>query len=268
MLLPASGLKQIRISRFQAPPGVQFQDRTIPDDREEVEILVCGAGWFDVEGAPTLATTGSMLWFQPGEVIRAKSDPTEPYVCVVFTFPTPAAPLPLAVPARLTRWADAAEAVRFATEALERFHLQMPDLPLFWLYHESRMRWEAAEYQRHRTLITDALSISLERALAYIAAHFKEALPIARLAHAAGISSTRLYDLFRRRFNETPLQRITRMRILHACDLLTATRLSVKEIGPASGFNDPVHFCRVFRQSQGLSPGAYRKQFARSATRP
>jgi len=247
-----------RIWQFQAKPGVRYhQKRRVPSGLDEVEIMISGGGWFEVEGNRQDVSPGTMLWFHSGEPLSAESDATEPYACIVFQFK----PSTLPPPQGFTQWASADEAIHFATGAMERFHPKMPDLQLFSLYYESRMRWEAKEFTRRRSLTADAMSLPLEKALSYIANHFTQPIPMRSLAQAAGISSTRLYDLFRKRFGESPLKRITRLRIQHACDLLTTTSLSIKEIGAESGFGDSVHFCRVFRQRLGTSPGAYRRQF-------
>ncbi len=48
------------------------------------------------------------------------------------------------------------------------------------------------------------------------------------------------------------------MKIEYACQLLDSSELSVKAIADAVGYDDALYFSRLFRQTMGLSPRAYR----------
>ncbi|WP_237179350.1 helix-turn-helix domain-containing protein [Paenibacillus sp. MMS18-CY102] len=44
-----------------------------------------------------------------------------------------------------------------------------------------------------------------------------------------------------------------------ACELLTGTSLSVKEIAYSVGYSNQLHFTKMFKQSFGMSPSDFRK---------
>ena len=48
------------------------------------------------------------------------------------------------------------------------------------------------------------------------------------------------------------------MKIEYACQLLDSTELSVKAIAAELGYNDSLYFSRLFSNTLGLSPRAYR----------
>jgi AraC-like DNA-binding protein len=72
------------------------------------------------------------------------------------------------------------------------------------------------------------------------------------------------YSNFRRTFREHtgvgPHQYRLHLKLRHACDLLSNTKLSVKEIAYRSGFEEEQYFCRFFKKVMGKTPGSYRKQ--------
>lgn len=69
---------------------------------------------------------------------------------------------------------------------------------------------------------------------------------------------------FLRRFQaatgKSPSQFIAEIQFARSCDLLAASRLSVKEIAFETGFASPSQFSRAFKRIVGVSPAAYQKQ--------
>ena len=68
---------------------------------------------------------------------------------------------------------------------------------------------------------------------------------------------------FRSSLNRTILEEIRRVRLEHARHLLTNTDLSVGEVAVGSGFNSTVRFSDVFRETVGVPPSVFRKQYRR-----
>lgn len=69
-----------------------------------------------------------------------------------------------------------------------------------------------------------------------------------------------LRRLFRQSTGETPTEYLTRLRLNHACTLLSrrGSAMPVREIALLSGFYDADYFSRLFRRAMGRSPRAYR----------
>lgn len=103
-------------------------------------------------------------------------------------------------------------------------------------------------------------SRACRKALDYIYRHYAESdLALTAIARAAALSTSQLCRVFRAECGTTPMKYLTRVRVARACDLLRKTGQSIKEVAAAVGFSDPLHFSRVFRRSQGLSPVAFRE---------
>ncbi len=95
---------------------------------------------------------------------------------------------------------------------------------------------------------------SMALALNYIHHHFREPLRLADVARQAGLSPAYFSQQFHRLAGVTFQDYVQSLRVCLAVHLLETTRLSVAEIGFASGFQSSSHFSRVFRQKVGHSP--------------
>ena len=78
------------------------------------------------------------------------------------------------------------------------------------------------------------------------------------LARAAGVSLTKLGDLFRDHAHLAPAQWLRRQRVRHAADELLTGKDKVAEIGFGAGFESESVFHRQFLNTMRMTPGAYR----------
>lgn len=98
----------------------------------------------------------------------------------------------------------------------------------------------------------------VERAIAYALRHLGEPFGPAEMAHAAGVSASRLGALFRAEVGVSPRTFVERQRIDRARQLLAMTDLPVKAIATEVGFASEFYFANRFRQAVGMSPSACR----------
>ena len=87
--------------------------------------------------------------------------------------------------------------------------------------------------------------------------HFHEPLRVQLLAQKSGVSVAQLERLFKRVFQLTPQQLLTKLRIDAAMRLLQ-TDASIAYIGQACGFSDQSAFARQFKATVGMAPRDYR----------
>lgn len=99
----------------------------------------------------------------------------------------------------------------------------------------------------------------VQKACNYIASHYQEPISVNDIANYTGICRSRLYRIFENHLSLSPSQYLTEFRIREACNLMNHTRLSVKEVAYATGFNDPLYFSTVFKKMLGKSPKEYMK---------
>lgn len=83
-------------------------------------------------------------------------------------------------------------------------------------------------------------------------------LSVRGLALHAACSADYLSHLFHRHSGETLVGYITRLRMERALQLLASSRMAIKEVAWACGYNRPGYFIQTFRRLQGLTPSAWR----------
>lgn len=97
---------------------------------------------------------------------------------------------------------------------------------------------------------------------AYMIKHFKEDISLDTIAAVAHLSPSSFCRFFKKITRKTFVDSLTEFRIKYACQLLENTEQAVSAICFESGFGNLSHFNKVFKQTMGYSPLAYRQLFA------
>lgn len=100
----------------------------------------------------------------------------------------------------------------------------------------------------------------VQTVLEQIEQRYATRLTMQELADSVYLSPDYLGRIFREITGESISARIQRVRILHACHLLTATDRTVADIATECGFQDTKFFYSIFKKHIGIAPGDYRKQ--------
>jgi AraC family transcriptional regulator len=104
------------------------------------------------------------------------------------------------------------------------------------------------------------LSRSQERlAKELLAADLTEEPSIAEIARVSGLPVGRFVRAFRQTTGVPPYRWLRGMRVERAQDLLFNSSLSLSQIAYECGFADQSHLTRVFAESIGITPGAWRR---------
>ncbi len=103
----------------------------------------------------------------------------------------------------------------------------------------------------------------LSHICAYIDAHLGEELPIDSLCQTARMNPRQLNTLFKKAFHQGTVEYIRGRRLAKARELLCFSQDSVTSIAEQTGFKSVHYFSRVFKESEGVSPGEYKKRLGR-----
>ncbi len=99
----------------------------------------------------------------------------------------------------------------------------------------------------------------IDESMTFMRANIGRSLKLEELAAQAGMSVPHYCSLFKRQTNSSPILYMIRLKMQHACELLTTSRQTVLAIGQSVGYDDQFYFCRIFKKTVGLSPTEYRK---------
>lgn len=89
-------------------------------------------------------------------------------------------------------------------------------------------------------------------------------LTIEYLAEKVYMSPNYLRTLFKDYTGETVLEYVTRTRINRSAELLRDTNMRVSDISRKVGYENPSHYCAVFRRQMGITPNQFRNKTAGS----
>lgn len=106
----------------------------------------------------------------------------------------------------------------------------------------------------------NVVDIRILRAINYMTANLDQHLSLASLAAHSGLSACHFARLFKTETGMSPMAFLKHLRFEAARTLLTSTSLTIKEIVPRVGLDDPSHFVRSFKKLYQVTPAQSRKR--------
>jgi AraC family transcriptional regulator len=100
------------------------------------------------------------------------------------------------------------------------------------------------------------------RVASYVTDNLGSRIRTTDLAAVAQLSASHFTRAFKETFGETPLGYVSRQRMRYAQELMLRSGECLSQIALTCGHCDQSHFTRVFRRKVGMSPRAWRRQFA------
>jgi len=118
----------------------------------------------------------------------------------------------------------------------------------------------ASAPQRHTLgTATDKIPADLRAAVKLIEDHIEEPLSVPALATRVGVSQRQLERLFKRNIGCSAVQFSQLLRLQYARVLLASTRLSIRDVSAATGFNSMSYFSQAFARCFGKKPSECRQ---------
>jgi len=99
---------------------------------------------------------------------------------------------------------------------------------------------------------------SVNEAIRFIHENLHKTITVQQVAAAVKFSPAHFSRIFKNQTGFSPYEYILLRRIDKAKDLLTSTRLSVKEIAYLAGYNSEENFIHSFQKKVGVTPGVFR----------
>lgn len=98
----------------------------------------------------------------------------------------------------------------------------------------------------------------------YLSMHMQEEVSVDSIRRDLGLSSARFYSTLRRNNAVSLPKLLNGIRIEKAKELIRTTDKTFSEIGLETGFKELPYFTRVFRETTGQTPGAFKQSLAQT----
>ncbi|GAA5483084.1 HTH-type transcriptional activator RhaR [Haloferula sargassicola] len=100
----------------------------------------------------------------------------------------------------------------------------------------------------------------VKRALAVMEERLAEPMDLKTLGRECGVSPTHLSRMVKQRTGRTLREHLRRIRVAHACELLSVSGTRVTEVALDVGYQSLSHFAKAFREETGKSPGEWARR--------
>jgi AraC family carnitine catabolism transcriptional activator len=114
----------------------------------------------------------------------------------------------------------------------------------------------------------DDVHPDVRAAMVLLEARIEEPSPVPRVCREIGVSQRKLERLFKRDTGCTIVQYGKLLRLQYARVLLSSTRLSIREVSVACGFNSMSYFSQSFVETFGKKPSEYRQAWPENEAAP
>jgi len=99
-----------------------------------------------------------------------------------------------------------------------------------------------------------------EKVVRFIEMNYANKITVAEIASSIGLNRSYLNAIFHKQMNTSIQDYLIRYRMQRACQLMRNDALSIGDIARSVGYDDPLHFSKMFKKYQGQSPSEYRQR--------
>lgn len=104
-------------------------------------------------------------------------------------------------------------------------------------------------------------SDQIHKAILYMHKHYREDIRVKDVADQLTLSENYFSALFKKEYGCSFTQYLTKIRLANARNMLCTFNDSVSIIAKESGFRSPKHFHKLFKETYGITPQAFRKEY-------
>lgn len=229
-----------------------------------IECVLDGQAWIELEGTRKALRAGDWIAFPPGVRQHYAMDPAwrhgwlafHPRAAWMDWLNWPAwrgGVLRLRVPPGSSR--AECEALLQEGWALKTRHWTRWEAVLLNQIERILLRLDTINPNSRAAVLDERIRVAVDA----LCAQPERRTTLTELAARCNLSESRLSHLFRETMGLSPMQYQEQQRMARARELLVMTARPISAIAYACGYEDPLHFSRVFKRREGVSPRAYRQ---------
>ena len=104
----------------------------------------------------------------------------------------------------------------------------------------------------------------IEEVLLYIHEHLEDNLSVSEIAEHFKMGGKQFSYSFQKKVGLPPKRYIMEVQLKKAKELLSESSLSIAEISRRIGYEDALHFSRMFKRSTGIAPSVFHRHFGKN----
>ncbi len=258
----------LECKHFVAPSATSVIKRTVCN--HELDYYVKGERTLYIDGVPHEVHDGYVCFRRPGQEVYSFGDYNCYIITLDFSKQTPIAnysrnkatvPEPLSENGLITgiptvfsvrRSKEIQQLISSLSEQADKnaeaSHMLLREI-LYLLNADICHRY----YEEH------SATTAIDDVFEYINKHYAEKPSLDELAALSYMDKSYLCRAFKKRFGQSPIEAVIRLRLNHARDLLFNTDMTVKEIATACGYNDTSFFIAQYKKTFQNTPSEERR---------
>ncbi len=247
-------------------PNARGHLRRSPIGTDQLVLLYCvkGAGWCEVARRPCPVRAGDLVVLPPGLPHSYGANETQPWTLYwahaagnhISEYVRK-----LAVPPEnpMVRIGEDLQITLLFDEVLKNLEIDFafPRL-LQAAYALAHLIALVIQLRHQKRPDIDERFQRVGKCIEYMSEHLNEPLKVRTLASLAALSTAHFTVVFKEQTGSTPRTYLHLLRMHRACQWLTSSRMSLKEIAACLGYQDQFHFSRKFKGFTGVAPSEYR----------
>lgn len=113
----------------------------------------------------------------------------------------------------------------------------------------------------------DTKEESLDHIIEFIHSNTDQSLSVSQLAEMVNMDSKQFHYLFQKKIGLCPKKYLIQRKMDLAKELLADDNYSITNVASMVGYEDPLHFSRIFKKNTGHSPSSYRDNLEKNPWR-
>ncbi len=224
-----------------------------------------GRGWLEINSYRYQILPGTVLFLQPGIWHRYRPEKktgwNEHYIGLQGKFTSDILSdifVPADKPLLYIGFQD--EIIKQFLEIIDTVHEEKPGFQQVCSGIAMHLIANILSISKNKEFSNQEIERKIRRACIFLRENLTKTVNVEELADQIHLGYSHFRRLFKKYTGQSPAQYHLNLRLQKACDMLSSTNMSIKQIAFSLGFQSNYYFTRIFTRKMGKTPTEFRKQ--------